>query len=181
MSEIGGIPVEILARQLKEGLDEAKVHLYTHKKEHFYRLAYSYVKNHDDAQDLMCDSFEKIFRCIKQLKDDAFLVPWCLRVVITLSINHLRVRRFDRDVTELVRGSYDDNSARLDLQIVMKHIDKLAPGYKSVVELYCLEDLPGKEIAKRLNTHPVTVRSQLHKARQLLKQSMKENYEPIKE
>ena len=179
MSEIGGIPVEILAKQLREGSDEAKVHLYTHKKEHFYRLAYSYVKNHDDAQDLMCDSFEKIFRCVKQLKDDNFLIPWCLRVVITLSINHLRVRRFEKDVVDLNKGSYNDNTASLDLQTVIKHVDRLSPGYRQMIELHCFEDMTGKDVAKMLNIHPGTVRSQLHKARQLLKQSMKENYEPI--
>ena len=181
MSEIGGIPVEILAKQLKTGSDEAKIHLYTHKKEHLYRLAYKYVKNEDDAQDVMCDSFEKIFRCIKQLKDDSFLLPWCLRVVVTLSLNHLRVRRYDRDVTELVRGSYNDNTASLDLQTVMKHVEKLPPGYKKMIELNCLEDMAGKDVAEKLNIHPGTVRSQLHKARQLLKDAMKENYKPIKE
>ena len=181
MSEIGGIPVEILARQLREGSDEAKVHLYTHKKEHFYRLAYKYVKNKDDAEDLMCDSFEKIFRCVHQLKDDNFLIPWCLRVVITLSLNHVRTQRYDKDVVELNRGSYNDNTASLDLQTVMKHIERLSPGYRKMIELHCLEDRTGKDVAEMLNIHPGTVRSQLHKARQLLKQSMKENYEPIKE
>lgn len=179
MSKIGGIPVEILAKQLREGSDEAKAHLYTHKKEHFYRLAYTYVKNQDDAQDIMCDSFEKIFRCIKQLKDDNFLLQWCLRVVVTLSLNHLRVRRFDRDVVELNIGSYNDNTASLDLQTVKKHIEKLSPGYRQMIELHCFEDMTGKDVAEMLNIHPGTVRSQLHKARQLLKQSMKENYEPI--
>jgi DNA-directed RNA polymerase specialized sigma24 family protein len=50
-----------------------------------------------------------------------------------------------------------------------------------MIELNCLEDMAGKDVAEKLNIHPGTVRSQLHKARQLLKDAMKENYKPIKE
>jgi RNA polymerase sigma-70 factor (ECF subfamily) len=60
--------------------------------------------------------------------------------------------------------------------MVKKCIENLAPGYRRVVEMHCLEGLSGAEIAEKLNINPVTVRSQIFKARKLLKKAMKYEY-----
>jgi RNA polymerase sigma factor (sigma-70 family) len=64
----------------------------------------------------------------------------------------------------------------MDLQMVMKCIDNLAPGYKKVIEMFCIEGLSGPEIAEELNMKQVTIRSQLYKARKVLKKAMRYEY-----
>ena len=69
-----------------------------------------------------------------------------------------------------------DTHSHMDLEMVKKCIDNLAPGYKKVVQMHCIEGLSGREIAEQLNINPITIRSQLHKARKLLSKAMKYEY-----
>jgi RNA polymerase sigma-70 factor (ECF subfamily) len=170
------IDLDKLATELRAGSQSAKVLLYTHYKDYFYYLAYKYVKNEEDAHDIVSDSFIKIFKYAGQLRENTYLITWCARVVTTLSINHLRVRRYEKDVYTINPGSNIDTHSYMDLEMVKKCIEDLAPGYRKVVEMHCIEGLTGKEIAEQLNIHPVTIRSQLHKARKLLKKAMKYEY-----
>ena len=168
-----------LARELKAGSESAKALLYTRYKTYFAKLAYRYVNNMDDTDDIVCDSFVRIFRYIGQLKDDNYLVAWCGRVVITTALNHIKKRKYEqyqKDITVLDPGRCNDTHSPMDLQMVIKCIDNLAPGYKKVMEMYCLEGLSGLEIAKELNMQPVTVRSQIYKARKILKKAMRYEY-----
>jgi RNA polymerase sigma-70 factor (ECF subfamily) len=134
------------------------------------------VKNEEDAHDIVSDSFIKIFKYAGQLRDNTYLITWCGRVVTTLSINHLRVRRYEKDVYTINPGLNIDTHSHMDLEMVKKCIENLAPGYRRVVEMHCLEGLSGAEIAEKLNINPVTVRSQIFKARKLLKKAMKYEY-----
>jgi RNA polymerase sigma-70 factor (ECF subfamily) len=170
------IDLDKLAQDLRAGSQSAKALLYTHYKDYFYYLAYKYVKNEEDAHDIVSDSFIKIFKYAGQLRDNTYLITWCGRVVTTLSINHLRVRRYEKDVYTINPGLNIDTHSHMDLEMVKKCIENLAPGYRRVVEMHCLEGLSGAEIAEKLNINPVTVRSQIFKARKLLKKAMKYEY-----
>lgn len=168
-----------LAQELKAGSESAKALLYTRYKAYFSKLAYKYVGNIEDTDDVVCDSFVRIFRYIGQLKDDNYLVAWCGRVVITTALNHIKKRKYEqyqKDVTVVNPGRCNDTHSPMDLQVVMKCIDNLAPGYKRVIEMFCIEGLSGPEIAKELNVGHVTVRSQLYKARKVLKKAMRYEY-----
>jgi RNA polymerase sigma factor (sigma-70 family) len=168
-----------LAQELKAGSESAKALLYTRYKAYFSKLAYKYVNNVDDTDDVVCDSFVRIFRYIGQLKDDNYLVAWCGRVVTTTALNYIKKRKYEqyqKDVTVVDPGRCNDTHSPMDLQMVMKCIDNLAPGYKRVVELFCIEGLSGPEIAEELSMKQVTVRSQLYKARKALKKAMRYEY-----
>jgi RNA polymerase sigma factor (sigma-70 family) len=170
------IDLDKLAQDLRAGSESAKALLYTNYKDYFYYIAYKYVKNEEDAQDIVSDSFIKIFKYAGQLRDTTYLIAWCGRIVTTLSINHLRVRRYEKDVYTINPGLSTDTHSHMDLEMVKKCVENLAPGYRKVVEMHCLEGLSGKEIAEQLNIHPVTIRSQLHKARKLLSKAMRYEY-----
>lgn len=173
------IDVIQLAQDLRAGSENAKALLYTRYKAYFAKLAYKYVGNIEDTDDIVCDSFVRIFRYIGQLKDDNYLVAWCARVVVTTSLNHLKKRKYEqyqKDVTVVDPGRCNDTHSPMDLQMVMRCIDNLAPGYKRVVELFCIEGLSGPEIAEELNMKQVTIRSQLYKARKVLKKAMRYEY-----
>jgi RNA polymerase sigma-70 factor (ECF subfamily) len=170
------IDLDKLAQDLRAGSESAQALLYTNYKDYFYYIAYRYVKNEEDAHDIVSDSFIKIFKYARQLRDDTYLITWCGRVVTTLSINHLRVRRYEKDVYTINPGLNMDTHSHMDLEMVKKCIDNLAPGYRRVVEMHCLEGLSGSEVAEKLNINPVTVRSQIFKARKLLKKAMKYEY-----
>lgn len=170
------IDVVKLAQDLKAGSENAKALLYNNYRAYFAKIAYRYVQNIEDTDDVICDSFLKIFKHISQLKEDAYLITWCGRVVATTAINSLRKRRYESDVYVINPGQCNDTHSPIDLQTVMKCIDKLAPGYKKVIELFCIEGLSGPEIAKELNMKQVTIRSQLFKARKVLKKAMRYEY-----
>lgn len=168
-----------LAQELKAGSESAKALLYTNYKAYFARLAYKYVGNVEDTEDIVCDSFVRIFKYINQLKDDNYLIAWCGRVVITTALNCIKKRKYEqyqKDVTVVDPGRCNDTHSPIDLQAVMKCINNLAPGYKRVIELFCIEGLSGPEIAMKLNMKQVTVRSQLYKARRVLKKAMRYEY-----
>lgn len=83
-------------------------------------------------------------------------------------------------------GNYDNTAAvnmkyslqrvedKMHLDLVKKKIQKLPPGYATVITMAGLEELTGAEIAKKLNIHEVTSRTQLWKARKLLRNMLNE-------
>lgn len=62
-------------------------------KELFYRLAYSYVKNIDDALDVVQESIYKAFSSIDSLKNFDYIKTWFYRIIVNVSLDLLRKRK----------------------------------------------------------------------------------------
>jgi len=96
-----------LSRKTRE---EALTALILEEKEHFYRLAYSYVKNQQDALDVVQDSIHKALRAVHRLDDASNMRNWYIRIVINTAIDRLRKQK-----RELLQVEDGGNSAHIEV------------------------------------------------------------------
>ncbi|WML57111.1 RNA polymerase sigma factor [Neobacillus sp. PS2-9] len=73
--------------------EQALIQLITENKENIYRLAFSYVKNKEDALDVVQESIQKAILKIDSLKDQQKLKSWFYRIVVNKSLDFLRKHR----------------------------------------------------------------------------------------
>lgn len=165
-----------LAGRLKEGCVVAKSELYEQYYNQLYLTAYKIVGNRFDAEDIVSEAFTKIYNKVNQLKDNTQLVSWCVKVVIRLCYTFVKSKYTFSDIQSYEIGREGKVEFSLDLKIIEKHIKELPPGYRSVLELYCYQQLSNLEVAERLQIEPGTVRSQLYKARASLRKKLKQEY-----
>lgn len=139
-------------------------------KEMHYRLAYSYVKNADDALDILQESIYKAFSSIESLKDSSYIKTWFYKIIVNTSLDFLRKRKRLIVVDEEFLATYDsgafDNYEDVDLKKAMEDL----PDYqRSIIILRYFEDLKIKEIAEILDENINTIKANLYKALEKLR------------
>ncbi len=142
-------------------------------KENHYRLAYSYVKNADDALDIVQESIYKALASMDSLKNPSHIKSWFYRIVVNTSLDFLRKQKrigvVDEETLARLEGGTVDHYENLDLQ---KALDALPVNDRSVVILRYFEDLKLEEIAAILNENINTVKTRLYKSLKKLRVQM---------
>lgn len=139
----------------------------------FYRLAYSYVKNTDDALDVVQESIYKAFLSINSLKNFSYIKTWFFRIIVNVSLDFLRKRKREIVTDEEFLLSNDigvvDQYSDIDLK---RALEILPEKYRSIIILRFFEDLKLEEIAEILDENVNTVKTRLYKALQMLRISL---------
>lgn len=133
------------------------------------RLALTYLKNMSDAQDVCQNVFIKIFEQNKTFTDSEYEKAWIIRVTINACKDILKSpwkKRF-LSINEAILPIKDKENNE-----VVSLVLELPVKYRSVIYLYYFESYSAQEIAKLLNKKDATVRTQLKRARELLKNKM---------
>ena len=135
-----------------------------------YRLAFSYTKNKEDADDISQEVFIKFIQNAYKFKkiDDGYLKAWLIRVTINRCKDFL-ASYWNRNIIAL---SDDITILMEEKSEVYEAVINLPEKYKIVIYLYYYEDYSVKEIAAILKRSQGTVKWQLSKARQLLKEQL---------
>jgi RNA polymerase sigma-70 factor (ECF subfamily) len=140
----------------------------------------SYLANHHDAEDVLVDSFTKVFRNLSkfQYRGDDSLTKWISTIVINESIRLLNRRKpikFEEDMATVhsIEVS-DDIISNMEAKELYAMIEKLPAGYRTIFNLYVIEGYSHKEIAEMLRISQNTSKSQLSKARKYLINKIKE-------
>ena len=138
-----------------------------------------YARNKEDAEDILQDSFIKIFNKINQFKGEGSFEGWLRRVVVNTALKKYTVSRYSKEfsvdeVKEPHIPNYHDVPAfnHLTEKDLLVLIHNLPDGYRLIFNLYVIEGYQHEEIAGMLGIQPGTSRSQLVKARQLLQKEI---------
>lgn len=133
-----------------------------------------YIKDIQQAEDVLITSFMKVFTHLETFKNKGSFEGWIKRIVINESISFLRTKKevsFLEDVT-----FQDTPTDAIDIQYgveeIQAAIDSLPDGYKMVFNLYCIEGYKHNEIAEMLSISEGTSKSQLSHARKLLQKTI---------
>lgn len=137
------------------------------------RLAYSYMKNMHDAEDILQDVFVQLMKNINTLESSEHKKSWLITVTRNLCKNKLKSSWFKKR-DELVELPYYDNYKNDD---VLDAVMKLPLKYREVIHLFYYEDYTTAQIAEVINKKESTVRSLLHRGRNILKDTLKEGYD----
>lgn len=141
---------------------------------HVLRLAYSYLHNMNDAEDILQDTLMQFLKAAPVLDSPEHEKAWLLRVAANLSKNRIdynRLRTSDELNEELVAEE------REDLSFVWEAVKSLPVQYREVVHLFYHEGYRAAQIAKILGRKESTVRSDLRRGREKLKDVLKEAYD----
>ncbi|WP_305953391.1 RNA polymerase sigma factor [Paenibacillus sp. P3E] len=138
------------------------------------RLAYSYLHNTSDAEDVLQDALIQYIKAQPHFESPEHEKAWFLRVAMNISknkINYNKVRKTDDLNEDLVA------SAAEDLAFLWEAVKQLPMKYREVVHLYYHEGYSTAQIASLLTARESTVRSCLLRARAKLKVVLKEGYD----
>lgn len=145
-------------------------------KEMHYRLAYSYVKNKDDALDIVQESIYKAISSIESLKNPSYIKTWFYKIIVNTSLDFLRKRKRlilgDEEFLATYDSGTEDHYENIDLK---KALDDLPDDYRSIVILRYFEDFKIKEVAEILGENVNTIKTRLYKS--LDKLRIKMDYE----
>ena len=137
------------------------------------RLAYSYMKNMHDAEDILQDVFIQLMKNIGIFESREHKKSWLICVTRNLCRNKLKSSWF-RKRDELVELPYYDNYKNDD---VLDAVMRLPVKYREVIHLFYYEDYTTAKIAEIIDKKESTVRSLLHRGRSILKDVLKEGYD----
>ncbi|KMZ44202.1 MULTISPECIES: sigma-70 family RNA polymerase sigma factor [Bacillales] len=142
-------------------------------KENVYRLAFSYVKNAEDALDVVQDSIHKALSSLEALKSEGSMKSWFYRIVVNTSLDFLRkqkkIKLMDDKTLELHSPIIEDAYHDIDLE---KALEELPHTFRTVVILRYFEDLKIEEIAEVMNENISTVKTRLYQALRKLRIKM---------
>lgn len=142
-----------------------------------YRLALSQMKNRTDAEDLFQEVFVRLVSNVEKLESWEHVKAWLIRVTINCAKKHFDLY-WNKNVDyiedeERIRGeeAYEPPPEHP----VREAVQKLPPKYRTAVHLFYYEELSVSEIAERTGQKEGTVKSQLHRAREMLKELLEES------
>jgi len=149
-------------------------------------VCYRYCGNRDDAEDILHDGFIKIIQKVQSFKirSDGSLESWMRRIMVNTALNFIRCRLKEKNFVDIdpILDTIDihepepaDQEAiymNLDREQIMALVCELPMGYRTVFNLYVFEQYGHREIAGLLKCSENTSKSQLSKARALLRKKM---------
>ncbi len=171
---------EALIALCRAGNDTGYTELYNKYAKHVYNSICRIISHTAEAEDILQEAFYLAFKDINRLQNASSFGAWVSRIAVNRSISSLRKRKItfadveENDIPDT--GGYDEEeNALFDCKVedIREAIDQLAPGYKAILSLYLFEDMPQEEIGKVLGISYNTVRTQYHRAKKKVVQSLK--------
>lgn len=138
----------------------------------FYRLAYSYLNNREDALDAVQAAVCKALEKKDSLKDADAMRTWFYRILVNVCTDQLRDRKREAPVApeDLEPGRYEDPLPPDGT--LARRVEALPPELRAVIELRFYEELPLKEISAVLNCPLSTVKTRLYTGLKKLRVSL---------
>lgn len=137
-----------------------------------YAIAFSICKNPSDAQDVVQDTFIQYYTSKKEFEDEQHLRAWLIRVAINKAKN-LTLTFWRQHKVSLEEYMETLTFETPESENLFEEVMKLPKKYRIVIHLFYYEDYSVKEIAEILNLSQSNVKVRLSRARALLKQALK--------
>ncbi len=157
---------------------QAQAEVYQLFSSKLFALGLKYCRNKADAEDVLQDSFIRAFEKIHQFNDKGSFEGWLKRIVINTALQKYR----EKSPLQLVKNNYDVENEEaasvtieeenVDIDFLFEIIQQLPDRYRLVFNLYVLDNYSHKEIAEMLSISEGTSKSNLSRARKLLKQKL---------
>jgi len=170
------LSLEQLIEQCKQNDAKAQSQIYKLYASKLFSLSLKYSRNHAEAEDNLQDAFVTIFKKIEQYKNKGSLEGWMKRVTINTALQRYRsVGVFDI----INEGQIEDVSIEIDddeigIDYLLQIIQELPDRYRLVFNLYALDDYSHKEIAEMLDISIGTSKSNLARARMILREKIEQ-------
>lgn len=166
-----------LIKESMEGNKESFGILIKNNKEYLYKMAFLYVKDEQDALEVIHETVYRAFLNIEKLKKAKFFNTWITRILINVSIDFLKKKGKNEmldESTPIIKEKCEiSTEEKLDLY---NAIDLLNDNYKTVIIMMYFNDMKIKDISKVMEIPENTVKTYLRRAKQALGEVLKEGY-----
>ncbi|MGS2725638.1 RNA polymerase sigma factor [Psychroserpens sp. BH13MA-6] len=166
-----------LIEQCKKNDAQAQSQLYKLYASKLFSICLKYSRNYAEAEDNLQDAYITIFKKIHQFKSQGSLEGWMKRITINTALQRYRSAGVfsivNEEQIEDVSVEVEDNQMSLDF--LLNIIQELPDRYRLVFNLYALDDYSHKEIADMLDISTGTSKSNLARARLILKDKIEEH------
>ena len=140
-----------------------------------FKLALAQTKDKQHAEDVCQDVFVKFLNCDKEFESDEHAKAWLIRVTVNTSRSVFSSSWFKKTVPLSEGESLSfETQEKSD---VFYAVGELPAKYRTVIHLFYYEEFSTQQIAKYLNTSENTVKSQLHRARGILREKLKGEFD----
>jgi len=140
-----------------------------------------YAKDKDEALEMLNDGFYKVLTKLDQYDPAKPFLPWLARIMTNTSIDHYRTElkhQLSTDITDLeIQNEDPDIQSKLNYDDLIKIIQTLPAGCRTVFNLFAIDGYTHEEIAGELGISVGTSKSNLFKARQKLRLLLQSTYE----
>ncbi|UOQ50399.1 sigma-70 family RNA polymerase sigma factor [Gracilibacillus caseinilyticus] len=162
-----------IVKKAINGNEKAFETLVKKESEKLYKTAFLYVRNKEDALDVLQETIYKAFISIEQVKQPQFFNTWLTKILIRTAYDVIRKRKkvvFDE---ELMRNISDDSSIDVEGKMdVLNAISGLSKNYQTVIILFYYHDCTIDEIAETMGKPANTIKTYLRRAKMELKKSI---------
>ncbi|NHF57829.1 RNA polymerase sigma factor [Flavobacteriaceae bacterium TP-CH-4] len=168
-----------LVTKCKQNDRKAQLKLYKQYCDGMFCVAMRFLKNEDDAEDVLQESFIKAFEKIHQFKGEVTFGAWLKRIVVNRCIDFLKSRKerlvaLDENYMQLVEDDDWTVEEETTVDEVKQAIAALPDKYKFVVQLYLMEGYDHEEISGILGITANTCRTRLLRGKGFLRNILKE-------
>ena len=169
---------DLLSRCLKKEV-AAEYQLYHHFAPKMYGICLRYGGNELEAEEILQNGFIRLFSHLHQFKFKGSVEQWVERIFLNTAINYIKKNlKFSMEVelsnVEEDAALQEDVFSIIATKELLAIIQSLPPGYRMIFNLFVIEDYDHKEIAKLLGISRGTSKSNLHRAKSLVRRMLKE-------
>ncbi|MEM9339773.1 MAG: RNA polymerase sigma factor [Bacteroidota bacterium] len=168
---------EVLLKECKKGKASAQRGLYNRLAPKMLGVCVRYINDVDEAEHVMIGGMVKVFEKLGQFRGEGSFEGWVRRILVNECLIYIRKNRnmsLEKEIDGYVDVVGGVNNDRLETEDLLKMINMLPVGYKTVFNLYAIEGYNHAEIAKMLDISENTSKSQLSRARKWLQTKLTE-------
>jgi RNA polymerase sigma-70 factor, ECF subfamily len=187
--------VELVQRALASDAAAFRAIMQKHNRR-LYRIARGVLRNNTDAEDAVQDGYVSAFTQLASYRGDSTLATWLSRIIMNEALGRLRRKRPTVDLSALESGRSEAKiiqfplstpnddpertmAQRQILQLVEQATDDLPEAFRLVFVARVIEGMSVEETSELLGVKPETVKTRLHRARQLVRDQLDKQIGPV--
>lgn len=178
-----------LVQRSKKGDFEAFTELIKRYEAKIYSLAYNYMKNYEDAEDILQETFLKSYISLPNFREEAKFVTWLYRICVNVCYSKIRKKKIEvvlsldspieipeeevhKEILDWSKNPEAQLLAEEMREVLNKAIEKLPKEYKEIFILRDIEGLSNQEVSDILGESLATIKSRIHRARLFIRQEI---------
>ncbi len=169
--------IDELLNRCRAGERKAQEMLYKQFASKMLGVCMRYAIDRMEAEDMLQNGFIKVFKSLEGYRGDGSFEGWMRRIMVHCSIEYYRKHHKMMQMVDVTEMSNEPSvnpaaMANMDVKDLMGLIQQLSPGYRMVFNLYAIEGYSHKEIAEIVGITEGASKSQLSRARTILKEQV---------
>lgn len=176
-----------LAKACINGNDRAQTQLFERFSKQMMAVCLRYGNDYDEAQDMFQDGFIKVFQKLDMYNGKGPLGAWIRRTMVNNALDHIRRNKRKKDNVSLfdvefkmesedVTDPFEDEETQISRDRIMELVRQMPTGYRTVFNLYVVEEYSHKEIAEQLGITESTSKTQYRKAKAYMRKLINQEY-----